>query len=126
MKSNIKSQCANCQFDMFNSISSDVAKAVIAVYLYDLSLKGYGKKRIQKTFDVFKNYMSGETLNFLGKTLRSDDMIRHQALSTRILVHPVDRTGPAQTPAPRCGHGSRKIREYQMSEPGDLIRQSDR
>ena len=75
MKSNVKSSCANCQYDMFNSISNDVAKAVIAVYLYDLSLKGYGKKRIQKTFDIFKNYMSGETLNFLGKTLRSDDMI---------------------------------------------------
>jgi len=75
MKSNIKTSCADCQYDMFNSISNDVARAVIAVYLYDLSLKGYGKKRIQKTFDIFKNYMSGETLNFLGKTLRSDEMI---------------------------------------------------
>ena len=71
----IKTSCANCQFDMFNNISNDVAKAVIAVYLYDLSLKNYKKKRIQKTFDIFKNYMSGETLNFLGKTLRSDEII---------------------------------------------------
>ena len=75
MKSNIKASCANCQYDMFNNISSDVAKAVIAVYLYDLSLKGYGKKRIKRTFDIFKNYMSGKTLNFFGKTLRSDEII---------------------------------------------------
>ena len=54
MKSNVKTSCANCQYDMFNNISSDVAKAVIAVYLYDLSLKGYGKREYKKPLTYLK------------------------------------------------------------------------
>lgn len=72
-----KRLCQETQYEIFDDMANSVAQATLAMILYNLHLKGWGKKRLNAVVDDF---MTLNTMadNLMGGTMKTgtDDCMK--------------------------------------------------